>query len=188
MKFTFLFSFSGIFFITFLFSSANSSGTQSEFLQTTPILCSSFGNNLGTCRGLASCTACTNCKYCRYCNSGGSCGVCTAMVRSYDKTDKKRKNKHRPSNKIIKPQKKLKYNYQREDKSSYPNVCNNVYTVVKKTSLREFSFSNANVLKRLKENEEVIVIETPSGYWWKVVCGNKVGWVKKHLLKEKSRA
>jgi len=69
-----------------------------------------------------------------------------------------------------------------------PDFHNNAYTVIKKTSLRTLGNSKSKTLKRLEGNQKVIVLESPLGDWWKVICNNKVGCVKKHLLQNRARA
>lgn len=186
MNLTFLSSVIGLFFFTSIFS-FSSPQHQNAPIQIESILCSSYGSEHGTCRGLANCTACTNCKYCGYCNNGGSCGVCAIRPQSDYKPKPRKEKKYYP------PRKK-KSNSKRadiinDDKIKVaPNSYNNTYTVTKKTSLREFANSKSKVLKRLDVNQEVIVLESPAGYWWKVIYNEKVGWMKKNLLQKQVRA
>lgn len=187
MKLAFLFSVLGLIFGTSIFSISGTSKKQNELIKIESILCSSYGSENGTCRGSAYCTACKNCKYCKYCNNGGSCGVCVNIAKSYNKPKQKKENKYSPSRKK-KPNLNRNY-YPNNDKiNPAPNFYNNTYTVTKKTSLREFANSKSKVLKRLDFNQKVIVLESPPGYWWKVIYNNKVGWVKKNLLQKQARA
>ncbi len=187
MKLTFLFSVLGLVFFTSIFSFPGVSKKTYEPIQIERILCSSYGNENGTCRGLASCTACKNCKYCKYCNNGGSCGVCVDRTKLYYKPKPKEEKKYSPSRK--KKPNLNRADLPKEDKNKIvPSYYNNTYTVTAKTSLREFANSKSKVLKRLEVNQEVIVLESPQGYWWKVIYNNKVGWVKKNLLQKQVRA
>ena len=187
MKLTFLFSVLGLVLVTSIFSFYAVSKKQNEPIQIERILCSSYGSEHGTCRGSANCTACTNCKYCKYCNSGGSCGVCGKRPKSYNQPKSKKEKKYNP---IRKKKPNLnRADIPKEDRNKVvPGVYNNTYTVTKKTSLREFGDSKSKVLWRLEVHQEVIVLESPQGYWWKVIYNNKVGWVKKNLLQKQVRA
>jgi hypothetical protein len=185
MKLTFLFVGLGFFFITSIFPSA--SINQSEPARIESILCSSYGSEKGTCRGSDNCTACTNCKYCGYCNSGGSCGVCIKRPKKYYQPKPKKEPKYIPSRKKKSNSNRVIPQIENKSKAT-PDYYNNTYTVTKETSLRASGNSKSKILQRLEVNQKVIVLESPPGYWWKVICNNKVGWVKKHLLQNRARA
>ncbi len=147
-------------------------------------LCSS-SPNVGTCRGSAYCTACKNCKYCRYCNNGGSCGVCSKRSTRTYSTPKYKKQKKNSSPKRRIPRKTYTPPKNPIQYSQPTYLYNSIYTITKKTSLREFGTSKSKVLKRLNVKTEVIILDNSGKFWWKVRSNGKTGWVKKHLLKKK---
>lgn len=57
-----------------------------------------------------------------------------------------------------------------------------VYTVTKRTSLRQEGASKAKVLTRLAEGTKVELLERSSFYWWRVRHDGEVGYVKAALL------
>ena len=186
-------SFIATIFILFagtFFTSLQNNSPNIDLLSGSIALCSGKVSN-GRCTGSVYCRACKNCKYCAHCNSGGSCGVCgKRSTKTYSSpkseppkkynSNKTKSNYKNPSysrsSKVAKP-----YN----DKKRTPITPNNAYVITQKTSLREYGDSQAKVLKRLRVDEEVLVIESTGKYWWKVIHENEIGWVKKHLLKKK---
>lgn len=56
--------------------------------------------------------------------------------------------------------------------------------VIKATSLRKDSNSKSKVILRFKAGNEVSVIDESDRWWAKVIYKEKVGWVKKSLLKD----
>ena len=140
------------------------------------IMCS--GERFPRCTGSVYCRACKNCKYCKYCNSGGSCGVCGKKPKSHYSTPKKKKP-YSPSNTLFDNESTKNQSGKKKE------YAGKTFYVIKKTSLRTAGSSKARVIKRLKENERVIVIESKDKYWWLVSVGKNVGWVKQALLKQK---
>ncbi|MFK7946473.1 MAG: SH3 domain-containing protein [Saprospiraceae bacterium] len=59
----------------------------------------------------------------------------------------------------------------------------NIYRVVKETSLRDEASSKSRVISRLEVETLIEVIDDEGEWWWKVRYNNKIGWVKKKLLK-----
>ncbi|MFK7774445.1 MAG: hypothetical protein AB8F94_20045 [Saprospiraceae bacterium] len=56
--------------------------------------------------------------------------------------------------------------------------------VTKKTSLRKSSSSKSRVILRLEVGQKVSVIDDSEQWWAKVMYQEKIGWVKKSLLKD----
>lgn len=151
----------------------------------------------GRCLGKANCTACTNCSRCAYCNSGGSCGVCAVPVfrapapkRSYSPTPRTRKSTPRPSPKpkpkVEPPPSTSFIGTPAQDPPSIANTAAaaDTYTVLQATSLRASPDAQAKVLLRFKAGDEVLLVDSPTGFWWKVDRRGKTGWVKKALLRK----
>lgn len=157
------------------------------------ILCSGDVVDLGRCTGSKYCTACKTCNYCQYCNSGGSCGVCAPGNRYEPEPPKYRSSpKPAPQPKTTYPKVESKiYIYEETDKDekfipeSTLEVEEDIFIISAATSLRKLPNSESQVLKRLTPGDEVSVIDCSNKYWCKVIYDDKVGWVKKHLLREK---
>lgn len=177
---------------TFLFITLTFAGTshQNNFDELLPsqVLCSSmYEIPVGKCTGSAYCSACKNCKYCKYCNSGGSCGVCGKRpVRSYSSPPRPKETSPNTSNTKTQPKKKLESKYPQVEIKNIFAKKKLIYIVIQATSLRESAGSQYKVLKRLQVNDEVEVVQSLEGYWWKVDYKGQTGWVKKHLLKQKA--
>ena len=119
----------------------------------------------GRCVGSASCRVCTDCSRCAHCKSRfRSCGVCG-------------KGRERTSNKRDQPA--TVYTPPNE---GYRTLKNKWFTIKQETSLRSLPDSQADVILRFKEGDQVQVLEDGGLYWWVVVFEGKTGWVKKNLL------
>ncbi|MFT4667782.1 MAG: hypothetical protein ACI9XB_004756 [Gammaproteobacteria bacterium] len=161
------------------FTTAPSEISRTKQLPTNDILCSSY-STIGKCTGSAYCTACKNCKYCKLCNNGGSCGVCSNKTSTYHRTKPKKQNKSNSSQ-------RSKQDYTQSNRTTKSRIkvegSNFYYIVTKATSLRVSGDSKSKILKRLQIGTGVSVLDSSGKYWWKVTYNNKVGWVKKQLLK-----
>lgn len=60
-----------------------------------------------------------------------------------------------------------------------------IYIITQNTSLRLKPDSSSKVIRRMRVNEKIKVIEKTNKYWWKVNFNGKIGYVKKLLLKQK---
>lgn len=143
----------------------------------------------GRCTGSVYCSACKNCKYCAHCNSGGSCGVCGKKpVRTTRKPQTEVVKKYYPSRPKETDKQTSEVGGSSSDEiktATTPDEVPKVYLLTQETSLRAKGEAQAQVLKRLKVGEEVVVLENSGKYWWQVQQNDRKGWVKKHLLKEK---
>lgn len=148
---------------------------------------------VGKCTGKINCTACSTCNYCGHCNSGGSCGVCgKRAVRTIPKkVPVEKRRTYTPGPAEVSPRRgsvSEKHNQQRILATPTNNTATStVYVVTQATSLREYGQAQARVLKRLKEGDEVIVLDTRGKYWWQVSLNGRRGWAKKHLLKQQAQ-
>ncbi len=57
-----------------------------------------------------------------------------------------------------------------------------VFTLTKKTSLRQAATHKSRSLKRITDGTELTVIEKTDHFWWKVEVGGRTGYVKALLL------
>ena len=57
-----------------------------------------------------------------------------------------------------------------------------VFVVRQKTSLRQKATHKSKILRRLKTETELVVLEKTDRHWWKVSLGGEVGYVKALLL------
>lgn len=84
----------------------------------------------------------------------------------------------------------LKLKNKKEDNNDHyfysvnPNYSGNHYILTDETSLREGASSKTRVLLRFKPGDNVDVIDSSDNWWWKVKFKDKIGWVKKALLKK----